>query len=46
MDRLEHRKGKAVLHFRTGKENLSQEKLWRSDRKNRNFYLAAMPLIR
>ena len=27
-------------------ENLLQEKLWRSDRKNRNFYLAATPLIR
>lgn len=46
MDRLEHRKGKAVLHFQDREENLSQEKLWRSDRKNRNFYLAATPLIR
>lgn len=46
MDRLEHRKGKAVLHFQDREGKPLAGKAVEVRQKNRNFYLAATPLIR
>ena len=46
MDRLEHRKGKAVLHFQDREGKPLAGKAEEVRQKNRNCYWAATPLIR